>query len=161
MDTGRSGCPINGSLELLGDRWSLLVLRDLVFTDARHFTALVNQSLEGISTSVLADRLDRLEEAGLVTRHPDPDHAQRTILRLTEAGIQLVPVLVALGSWGAHWLDVDRLLAVPAAVLSDGGPATTQRFMDELRAEHLGAPTPAGGRHVHERIDAAVRTASG
>src|SRR5579885_1565888 len=72
MNAHRSGCPINLTLETLGDRWSLIVIRDLMFGDRRHFRQLLARSEEGIASNVLADRLRRLEAAGLVSRRDDP-----------------------------------------------------------------------------------------
>ena len=64
----RSECPINASIEVFGDRWSLLVLRDIVFGDRRYFRELQANSIEGIASNILADRLKRLVESGLVGR---------------------------------------------------------------------------------------------
>ena len=73
MDTlHRSGCPINLTLEALGDRWSLIVIRDLMFGNRRHFRELLTRSEERIASNILADRLTRLEKAGLVSRRDDP-----------------------------------------------------------------------------------------
>lgn len=96
----RSGCPINLSMELLGDRWTLLVLRDIVFVGARRFRELLAESLEGISSNVLADRLEALVEHGMLTRSSDPGHKQKVIYSLTEQAIELVPILIELGDWG-------------------------------------------------------------
>lgn len=137
VPAGRSGCPLNLASELLGDRWSLLVLRDLIFGGPRHYRELLASSREGIASNILNNRLARLTEAGLLTRHEDPGHRQKVQYRLTEAGIQLVPVLAALGDWGNRWLPVDPELAAPAAELAAGGPALQQTFMDELRVAHL------------------------
>lgn len=137
VPAGRSGCPLNLASELFGDRWSLLVLRDLTFGGPRHYRDLLASSREGIASNILTNRLSRLTEAGLLTRHPDPDHRQKVQYRLTEAGIQLVPVLVALGEWGNRWLPVDPELAAPAVELSAGGPPRQHRFMDQLRTVHL------------------------
>ena len=87
----RSGCPINLSLEVFGDRWSLIVLRDVIFGGRRHFRELLTRSEEGIASNILADRLRRLAAAGMLTSAPDPAHRQRTILSLTEKSIALVP----------------------------------------------------------------------
>jgi len=73
----RSGCPINLTLEVLGDRWSLLVIRDMMFGNRRHFRELLSKSEEGIASNILANRLKRLLEAGIVTRRDDPTHKQR------------------------------------------------------------------------------------
>jgi DNA-binding HxlR family transcriptional regulator len=74
-DDHRSGCPINLSLEVFGDRWSLLILRDMVFGGKRHFRELL-RSEEGIASNILADRLKRLTDQGMVTRADDPTHKQ-------------------------------------------------------------------------------------
>ena len=163
-DPHRSGCPINLSLEVLGDKWSLLIIRDMMFGDRRHFRALLNRSEEGIASNILADRLSRLTDLGMITSAPDPGHKQRIRLSLTEPAIQLVPVLAHLGAWGRRHLPVTRELAIRAELLERGGPELWDDFMDELRTTHLGAPPPSHGRPpVVERLgaayDAAVRGA--
>lgn len=161
MSTPRSGCPINQSVEILGDRWTLVVLRDVIFGDGRHFSALHRGSLEGIATNVLADRLARLVDNGLLTRHQDPSHRQRTNYRLTEAAIQLVPVLATLGAWGTAWLPVSDELSARARVLAEGGPELWGRFMDELRAEHLGSAPLATRPTTRDLLDDADESATG
>src|SRR5215475_203195 len=89
----RSGCPINLTLEAVGDRWSLLIIRDIMFGNRRHFRELLAKSEEGIASNILADRLKRLTESGLITRADDPEHKQKGIYSLTEKSIQLVPLL--------------------------------------------------------------------
>jgi DNA-binding HxlR family transcriptional regulator len=79
MNALRSGCPINLTLEALGDRWSLIVIRDLMFGNRRHFRELLARSEEGIVSNILADWLTRLEKAGLVYRRDDPSHKQKVI----------------------------------------------------------------------------------
>jgi DNA-binding HxlR family transcriptional regulator len=157
MTPPRSGCPINQSVEILGDRWTLVVLRDMIFGEGRHFSALHRDSLEGIATNVLADRLDKLVERGLLTRHQDPSHRQRTNYRLTESAIQLVPVLATLGAWGTAWLPVSDELSARAKVLAEGGPGLWEQFMDELRAEHLGAASATPQPTVLEQLEEAYR----
>jgi DNA-binding HxlR family transcriptional regulator len=144
MDDGhRSGCPINLTLEILGDRWSLLVLRDMMFGDRRHFRELLAKSEEGIASNILADRLKRLTEAGMVTRADDPSHKQKAIYSLTEAAIQLVPLFAQMGAWGRRHRPVTEELSIRAQLLEEGGPELWAAFMAELRADHLGAPRPA------------------
>lgn len=134
------------TVELLGDRWSLIVLRDIMFGGNTHFRELLTASIEGIASNILANRLAKLVDAGLLTRHDDPSHRQKVDYRLTEAAIQLVPVMAQLGAWGARWLDTTPELTVRAELLAAGGPPLWERFMAELRATHLdGAPTPADG----------------
>ena len=108
----RSGCPINLALEVLGDRWSLIVIRDIMFGNRRHFRELLTRSEEGIASNILAARLKRLVEAGLLSRSDDPAHRQRGIYSLTEKAIQLVPVLVQLGAWGRRHLPTSPELAI-------------------------------------------------
>ena len=153
-DAIRSGCPINLTLEVLGDRWSLIVIRDMMFGNRRHFRELLTGSEEGIASNILADRLKKLLASGLVTKADDPSHKQKSIYSLTEAAIQLVPVMAHMGAWGRRHLPVSRELSIRAQVLEEGGPAMWADFMAELRALHLGAPMPEG-RSVWERLRAA------
>jgi DNA-binding HxlR family transcriptional regulator len=151
----RSGCPINLSLEVLGDKWSLLIIRDMMFGNRRHFRALLTESEEGIASNILADRLSRLTELGMITSAADPSHKQRIRLSLTEPAIQLVPVLAHLGAWGRRHLPVTRELAIRAELLERGGQPLWDDFMDELREMHLGVPRPAGTASVLDGLTAA------
>ena len=142
-DTHRSGCPINLTLEVLGDRWSLIVLRDMMFGNRRHFRELLTKSEEGIASNILADRLRRLVDRGLVTKADDPSHKQKALYSLTEMGIALVPVFAAMGAWGRRFLPVTEELSIRAELLEEGGPAMWEAFMEELRAIHMGQTQPA------------------
>lgn len=153
MNAPRSGCPINLTLEALGDRWSLIVIRDMMFGNRRHFRELLTQSEEGISSNILADRLKHLEEMGLVSRRDDPSHKQKVIYSLTEASIELVPLLAHLGGWGLRHTPASRELSIRAKILEDGGPKLWSEFMAELRHLHLGAPAPK--RSVFAKLQAA------
>src|SRR5947209_17526455 len=156
----RSGCPINATVEVFGDRWSLIVLRDIVFGDRRYFRELQAGSIEGIASNILADRLKRLVKSGLLTRE-DTRPGQRARYSLTEPAIQLVPVFAQLGSWGLRHRPTSRELAVRAELLEQGGPQLWERFMDELRHAHLGTgpqpPTPT----VRQQLHAAYLAAQG
>ena len=136
-DDHRSGCPINLTLEVIGDRWSLLIIRDLIFAGKRHFRELL-QSDEGISSNILTDRLNMLVRQGMLTRAADPGHKQKVIYSLTEKSIALVPVLVQIGIWGRTYLPADEALSVVSRELEAGGPELWQRVMADLRKEHLG-----------------------
>lgn len=133
----RSGCPINLTLEILGDKWSLIVLRDVIFGGRRHYRTLLTNSLEGIASNILANRLHRLTAEGLLARSPDPSHKQKTLYSLTEKSIALIPVFAVIGGWGRRWCPASRELSVRAELLEAGGPELWERFMQELRAEHL------------------------
>jgi DNA-binding HxlR family transcriptional regulator len=133
----RSGCPISLSLELLGDRWTLLIVRDLVFAGKTHFREFL-QSDEGISSRTLAERLQTLQDEGIVTRSDDPTHKLKAIYRLTEAGIDLLPVLATLGAWGSKYRNADGELARIADKLAAGGEAALEQMKQQFRAEHIG-----------------------
>jgi DNA-binding HxlR family transcriptional regulator len=153
----RSGCPINLSVEALGDRWSLVVLRDIMFGNFRSYRDLHGHSLEGIATNILASRLRSLEAEGLISAASDPGHKQRTIYSLTEKAIALVPVMAALGSWGVRYQPADPTFAARSITLAQGGPAMWADFMDELRYLHLGRAKPK--RSVLAELDAAYQAA--
>lgn len=139
-NTYRSGCPINLTLEVLGDRWSLILIRDMIFGGRRHFRELLTNSEEGIASNILAARLKTLVEEEVLTRADDPTHRQKAIYSLTEKGIELLPVLAAMSGWGLKYLPVSEELAIRAKIMADRGPELIERFMDELREEHLGQP---------------------
>ncbi len=144
MSLRRSGCPFNLTLETFGDRWSLIVLRDIMFGRSRTFRSLLSGSIEGIASNILADRLKRLTAKGLLSRRGDPAHKQKVIYSLTERAIALVPMMAVMGSWGLRHTLASRELSVRAEVLENGGPQLWSEFMDELRHLHLGAPQPEG-----------------
>lgn len=149
----RSGCPINLTLETLGDRWSLIVIRDVMFGNRRHYRELLTGSEEGIATNILADRLKKLVEGGLLSRRDDPSHAQKAIYSLTEPAIQLVPLLAQMGAWGRRHRPASEELSIRAQLLEEGGPEMWDAFMAELRSLHLDAPPVA--RSVFGELQAA------
>jgi DNA-binding HxlR family transcriptional regulator len=156
----RSECPINTAVEAFGDRWSLIVLRDIVFLDRRYFRELQAGSEEGIASNILADRLRRLVKSGLLTRE-DTRPGQRARYSLTEPAIQLVPVFAQLGSWGLRHRPTRPAHRVRPELLEQGGPALWQELMDELRRSHLGSGSPARSPSVRERLNAAYLAATG
>ena len=107
----RSFCPISFTLDILGDKWTLLVIRDLVFAHKRNFRDFL-ASEEKIATNILAQRLKTLEANGIVSRRADPENARKIIYALTEKGINLLPVLLELIRWGATY---DPQTAAPKA----------------------------------------------
>jgi len=154
-DGPRSGCAINAAVEALGDRWSLIVLRDVIFGGRRHFRDLLAHSEEGIASNILSARLKSLVAAGLLAREEN-GRGRRGDYSLTEAGVQTVPILVALGSWGLRHRPTTPALAVRARLLEEGGPPLWGDLMDELREAHLGVPRPDPGR---PRASALLRAA--
>jgi DNA-binding HxlR family transcriptional regulator len=96
----RSNCPIAFTLDLLGDRWSLLILRDMVFRGRMYFNEFLHAS-EGIASNVLADRLHRLQRAGLIRKEADPADRRKRRYLLTEDGLDMIPILIELTLWGS------------------------------------------------------------
>ena len=137
-DLKRSNCPISLSLEVIGDRWSLLILRDMIFAGKRSYNEFL-ASDERIATNILRDRLNALVAAKLLVRAPDPEHKQRKTYRLTERAISLTPTIIHLGHWGQLWLPTSKPLAAQARALHQGGPEGWQALMERLRREHLEA----------------------
>ena len=141
----RSGSPITAAVEVLGDRWTLLVLRDIIFGDRRYFRALLTGSVEGIASNILADRLKRLLDAGILTRGTAV-RGQRARFSLTEAGVQTVPIISALENWGLEWRPGGDEFGARQQPMCDEGPASVAELMEELRVRHLDAPPkPVGG----------------
>jgi DNA-binding HxlR family transcriptional regulator len=133
----RSLCPINLSLEIFGDRWTLLILRDMMFAGKRHFREFL-QSEERISSNILADRLSLLVDQGILTKSEDPTHKQKALYSLTEKGIALLPVFVQIGAWGRRHLPASEEHSVHAQAIEEGGPRMWEQLMAELRQTHLG-----------------------
>lgn len=98
----RSDCPISFALDFLGDKWSLLVIRDLVF-DGKKFYKEFLQSKEGIATNILSDRLKRLENAGIVTSKVYEKLKTQKEYSLTQKGIDLIPILIEIILWSAKY----------------------------------------------------------
>jgi DNA-binding HxlR family transcriptional regulator len=96
----RSDCPISAALDLFGDKWSLLVMRDLLFRNKSHYREFL-ASEEGIATNILADRLARLEAAGLIERTGDDRRSGKQAYLPTEKGAELIPVLLQMMLWSA------------------------------------------------------------
>ena len=148
----RSYCPISLSLEIFGDAWTLLVLRDMMFGGKRHFREIL-QSDERISSNILSDRLKVLVENGLITKADDPTHRQKAIYSLTEKGIALLPILAQIGMWGRRDVPAseraDPEFKAFTSRLHEGGPPLWKRLMAELREKHLGKTPRSLGAAAH------------
>jgi DNA-binding HxlR family transcriptional regulator len=99
-DRGESGCPGAFAMSIFGDRWSLLIIRDMMLLAKRHYGEFL-ESPEGIASNILAERLKRFEEAGIVSKTLDPDNQRKNIYELTEKGYDLIPVVLEALLWGA------------------------------------------------------------
>src|SRR6266851_1016188 len=96
----RSGCPLNASVEILGDRWSLLIIRDMMLRGFRTYKEFL-ESYERIATNILADRLRKLIAHGIIAAKRDPSDGRKLIYSLTPKGIDLAPVLTEMVLWAA------------------------------------------------------------
>ena len=123
----RSGCPVNVSLEIFGDRWSLLIVRDLMIRGYRTFKEF-EESGEGVATNILTDRLDKLESTGIIMTEVDEADRRRVNYRLTQKGIDLAPVLLELLIWGARHEDTEA----PCAVIEKMAQ-NREALLDEVR----------------------------
>ncbi len=117
-----TGCPIAFTLDVLGDRWTLLIVRDLIFKGKQYYGEFL-ESGEGIATNVLADRLSRLESEGIVSKRVDPKDQKKYLYQLTNKGEALLPILLELILWGATY---DPKTAAPKA------------FIDRLKTDRAG-----------------------
>lgn len=117
-DARRSTCPINASLEVLGDRWSLLIVRDMLFAGARTYKDFL-ASEEKIATNVLANRLTKLQAAGIIVGERDPNDGRSLLYRLTDKGLDLAPVLMELSAWGTRHEDGQPPNGILAAFQAD------------------------------------------
>jgi len=110
----RSNCPINFAVETFGDKWTLLVIRDLMFKGKRHYSDFL-ASDEKISTNILADRLQKLEFKGVISKSTDPENASKYIYSLTEKGQALLPAMIEVTAWSAQY---DSLTNTPTDFLN-------------------------------------------
>jgi len=123
----RSSCPVNASLEILGDRWSLLIIRDLMLRGYRTYKEFLSSD-EGIATNILAERLQRLESAGIISTSRDAEDGRKVVYRLTAKGIDLAPIILELILWGAQ----HEATGAPPAVIRKMR-AGREQFLREIR----------------------------
>jgi DNA-binding HxlR family transcriptional regulator len=134
----RSGCPLNASVEMLGDRWSLLILRDMMLRGFRSYKQFL-ESYEGIATNILADRLRRLEEYGIISAQPDASDGRKLIYSLTPKGIDLAPVLTEMVLWAARHEETENQ-ALVRQMQKDKQQflaAIRQRWVETARSPHV------------------------
>ena len=117
----RSDCPLSYSLDFFGDKWSLLVLRDMILGNKTTYGEFLN-SAEKIATNILADRLSMLETYGFVTKQVAPDKKSKFVYSLTEKGIALVPVILEISLWGSQF----------------NPPGLDQHLLDALQTDRQG-----------------------
>lgn len=153
IPTPRSNCPINRGVELLGDPWSLVILRDIAFCDYRTFRELLTRSREGITPPTLSKRLTDLVATGILTKEHAPRGKQGRY-SLTERGIGLIPLLFELAAVGSM-LDPNTETTVPRYAGLYGHPDLISAFQQDLRDRHLNTvgshisiPSQAAGNRI-------------
>ena len=134
LPSRRSDCPIARALDVVGDKWTLVVLRDLIMARRRHYQEILAGN-EGIASNILASRLKLLEAAGMITRRRDPEQRRRVIYEPTEKALDLLPVMIELVLWG---LKFDPQASAPAHFMRRLSE-DREGFIAELRAQHATA----------------------
>ena len=132
----RSHCPINFTLEHFGDKWSFLIIRDLMFKEKRHYNEFLEAG-ENVSTSVLGDRLKKLEAHGIISKGTDTVKKSRIRYSLTKKGIDLLPILIEMIIWGG---EKDHLTESPEEFMDQAAQdkeALIKRIREKLIREHL------------------------
>ncbi len=134
MKDSKSYCPMNQALEVFGDKWTLLVVRDIMFDGKRYFREML-ASDEGIASNILSDRLNKLEELGILIKTKDPSHKQKNVYSLTERGIDLMPVMIEIAHWSVKHRKVSEKDRIHVNELVAGGEALQRRMKASLREE--------------------------
>jgi DNA-binding HxlR family transcriptional regulator len=134
----RSRCPIAYSLDVIGDRWTLLILRDLAFKNRRYFQEFLGAS-EKISTNILTDRLRRLERWNLIEGHPDPEDGRRVRYFLADDGLDLIPLLIEMTIWGSTRHPDPSIPPEQAERMGADREGTVKSIRQRLRTEREAA----------------------
>lgn len=135
----RSDCPLNFGIEIFGDKWTLLIIRDLMFFGKRYYNEFLH-SAEGIATNVLADRLSMLEKEKIIKKDKDNSHKQKIIYSLTQKGIDLLPVILCIGVWSDQYASI-KLNPNRDMIIGDAKKNLTRgisTMRKKLIAEHIG-----------------------
>jgi DNA-binding HxlR family transcriptional regulator len=129
----RSHCPISFALDIFGDKWTLLIVRDIAYAGKRTYGEFM-KSDERIATNILADRLTKLECQGIIVKAPDPKDKRREIFSLTEQGLALIPLLLDLQSWSNIFapIDISRSAGLETALKNDRNKVIAQ-ITDSVR----------------------------
>lgn len=138
MKNFRSNCPINCALDLVGDKWTLLIMRDMLFGNKRTFKEFSN-SEEGIATNILSNRLAMLEEYGIITKGKLPNNKKTNIYTPTDRGLDLIPVILELGLWcGQHKMHFNPEMVDEGVALAKVYQKDRAAFIEQIRS-HLNA----------------------
>lgn len=130
MKECKSLCPLNQGLEIFGDKWTLLIIRDIMFVGKRYFGELLD-SEEKIASNILTDRLNKLEKIGLLLKTKDAHHKQKNVYTLTKMGIDLIPVMAEIAIWSQNYCVSTDEKKEHIEKLKNG----CEPFQDEIRKE--------------------------
>lgn len=130
----KSSCPINQYLEVFGDKWTLLIIRDIMFDGKRYFNE-IRESDEKIASNILTDRLNKLEESGIVIKTKDAKHKQKNIYTLTKVGIDLMPIMIAMSEWSLNHRKVSEKDRAHVSELIKGGEDLQDKMSKALLKE--------------------------
>ena len=130
----RSDCPISLSLDVFGDKWTLLILRDFMFFDNRHFNELVKN--EAISTNILTDRLKKLIENGIITKQTDEKNRSSYLYSLTRKGLELIPIVIEIYKWGANNIEGNNAESKFKKRINCETEKVSQEFINKIKTTH-------------------------
>jgi len=137
MKKQKSDCPQYLALEVIGDKWTLLIIRDMMIGGKRYFREFL-KSKEKIASNILTNRLQSLEKEGIIYKKKDKEHKQKIIYLLTQKGIDLFPILMENARWSLKYKLVDKNDAKVAKSILEGGTHKMKFIMEELKKTHLG-----------------------
>lgn len=135
IQTYKSHCPQYLGLEVFGDKWSLLIVRDIAIGKKKYFREFL-QSEEKIASNILTNRLNTLESEGILTKRKDPSHKQKIIYSLTEKGIDLFPIMMEIARWSLKYKPVEGADRDKAQTILDGGPEMIAKILEDLKQEN-------------------------
>jgi DNA-binding HxlR family transcriptional regulator len=130
----RSQCPVSSSLDIFGDKWSLLIVRDLMNNKTRTYGDFT-KSPEKIATNILANRLQILEDNGIIAKLPYPDNKVKVLYQLTPMGVDLIPALIEIALWGEKYLSNADQCSPFLKEVKKNKPKFLKNFMDKLLAD--------------------------
>lgn len=136
MKNPKSFCPQNLILEIIGDKWTLLIIRDMMLNEKQYFREFL-QSEEKIATNILSNRLKSLEQEGVIYKTKDPNHKQKICYFLTEKGIDLFPILIENARWSLKYKNVNKEDEKTLRKILKGGRPKIQSIMKGLKKMHL------------------------
>ncbi|GAA3614831.1 helix-turn-helix domain-containing protein [Flavivirga amylovorans] len=135
MKDCKSQCPINQALEVFGDKWTLLIIRDLMFDGKRYFNE-IRESDEKIASNILTNRLNKLEDLGVIIKSKDEHHKQKNVYTLTKKGIDLMPVMLEIAQWSTKHRDVSEKDKKHVKEIVDGGKSLQEKMSTALLKEY-------------------------